>query len=129
MSGFLGFWEGKKLSCQFMTATSFLQGELVRDEEFYTGPRTREEEKMKCIGVLGKDGQALQRAQHGWRYRYRYGHRYRYIGAMAGEERVGLTRASGFILFWSATKAKPSAVGASQSAEAAQYRSSGGTIR
>lgn len=36
------------------------------------------------------------------------------MGAMAGEKRVGLTRASGFILFWSATKARTQRCGSSQ---------------
>lgn len=74
---FLGFWEGKKLSCQFMTATSFCRAMLVQDEEFYTGPRTREKKNEMHWGAcwLGKDEQALQRVQHGWRYRYGHGHR------------------------------------------------------
>lgn len=104
LSGFLG---GEETLLSVYDGDEFFAGRVGAGRRILYGTtHERERKKMKCIGVLGKDGQALQRVQHGWRYRYRYGHRYRYIGAMAGEERVGLTRASGFILFWSATKAR-----------------------
>lgn len=130
MSGSLGFWEGKKLSCQFMTATSFLQGELVRDEEFYTGPRTREKEKNEMHWGAGErwtglaEGTARVEVQVQVRAQVQVHWRNGWGGKSGTHESVRVY----FILERDQSE-KPSAVGARQSAEAAQYRSSGGTIR
>lgn len=103
-----GFLGGEETLLSVYDGDEFLQGDVGAGRRILYGTTHEREKNEMHWGAcwLGKDEQALQRVQHGWRYRYRYGHRYRYIGAMAGEERVGLTRASGFILFWSATKAR-----------------------